>query len=316
MDLTVPLYMTTIAEERKLAAAAEKLHVTSSALSQCVKKLENELGVSLFEKIDSRTFTLTTAGKIYVQAAREVLRIRENAYREIQDACDANRGKFAFGCSPKRGLAMFSNVFPRFHKAFPNVKIDLVEANLNNLFEQILDGSIDLAVVTPRDRELELVNSELLDQEEIFFALPAVHPRARRLTVSGDGTVRIPELSAFKDDHWVLSNKGSMHRNLTDEIFKEAGFWPGNVLLETSSTNPHLIAIEEGIAVGFVPVPRGTGYAGIALLHLEPKKYRRLYAVYRRNYRLSESQRFLVDSIREFYTASGQENLPAYRLGW
>lgn len=316
MDLAMLNYIVTIAEERGLAAASEKLHVTTSALSQCIKKLEHQLGVPLFEKIDSRTFILTMAGKIYVDAGKRILRIQEETYREIQDVCHATRGEFAFGCSPKRGLAVFSNVFPDFYKAYPKVRINLVEASLNDLYQLVLDGTVDIATVTPLERELEAVDSELLDEEEIALGIPAHHRLAHLAMDRGEGTIRVSDLGLFKEDAWVLSNKGSMHRNFTDKVFSDADFFPRRVLLETSSTNPHLIAIEEGIAVGFVPIQKGYRNPKMTIFHLEPRRYRKLYAVYRKNYRLSESQRFLIDAIRRFYASTSKEGLPAYRLGW
>lgn len=316
MDMTILKYIVTIADERKLSTASEKLHVTSSALCQCVKKLEHELGVPLFEKIDSRMFLLTMAGKIYVDAGRKILKLKEDAYREIQDVCHSTRGEFTFGCSPKRGLAAFSNVYPDFFRTYPDVKVKLVEASLNDLYQLVLEGSLDIAAVTPPEHELETVDSELLHQEEIVLAIPKAHPRAGLAGKDGEGSIGMGEVGLFRDDRWVLANKGSMHRNFAEEIFREAGFFPGNVLLETSSTNPHMIAIEEGIAVGFVPIQKGNPNPRIAVLHFEPRRYRKLYAVYRKNYRLSESQRFLIDSIRDFYAFTSPEGLPAYRLGW
>ncbi len=316
MDLTSLGYIVAVAEQRQLSKAADIVHVTSSALSQCIKKIEDELGLPLFEKIDSRTFHLTTAGRIYVDAAKKILKTKDEAYREIRDVYHTVRGRFTFGCSPKRGLAMFSNVYPTFHKVYPDVRIDLVEANLNKLYDWVLDGSVDIAIITPLLRELDTVNHELMDQEEIVLAIPVGHPRAYLGGQGLVGSISIPELEYFRNDDWVLSNKGSMHRNLTDEIFKEAGFFPQHVLLETSSTNPHLIAIEEGIAVGFVPVPRMEKSAKIIQLHLKPEQHRSLYATYRKSYILSESQRFLIGKIKEFYNTPVTKDLPPHRLGW
>ena len=110
MDLTLLKYIVTIAEEKGLARAAEQLHVTSSALSQSVRKLEDDLGVPVFERLNSRVFQLTAGGRIYVEAARKILEIQREAYRELEDVQHANRGSFVFGCSPKRGLAMLANV--------------------------------------------------------------------------------------------------------------------------------------------------------------------------------------------------------------
>lgn len=121
MDLTLLEYIVTIAEERKLSKAAEKLYVTSSALSQCVKKLETDLGVPLFERINGYYLHLTNGGKIYVDAAKKILQIKKEAYMELEDLQHAKRGRFVFGCSPKRRLAMFANVYPVFHKAYPKL---------------------------------------------------------------------------------------------------------------------------------------------------------------------------------------------------
>ncbi len=172
MDLTTLHYIVTISEEKKLSKASEKLFVTSSALSQCVKKLENELGLPIFEKISSHTFQLTEGGKIYVDAAKRILEVKRAAYRELEDVQHDNRGSFVFGCSPKRGLAMLSNVFPRFYKDYPNIHIKLKEANLNTLYGSVINGAVDVAVLTPLSEDLNAVNLVSLDQEEIVLAIP------------------------------------------------------------------------------------------------------------------------------------------------
>jgi len=144
-----------------------------------------------------------------------------------------------------------------------------------------------------------------LDKEEIVLAVPADHPHAQafgeeRSGKGGFGTLTYADLRKFRNDNWMLSNKESMHRNLTDDILHKVGFFPERVLLETSSTTPHIAAVEAGIAVSLVPIPKKTG-PNTRLFHLEPKLYRTLYAAYRKSYILSESQRVFIDSIREYY---------------
>jgi DNA-binding transcriptional LysR family regulator len=301
MDLTLLKYIVTIAEEKGLAKAAAKLYITPSALSQCIKKLEGELGIPIFEKINSHTFQLTSGGKIYVEAARKILKIKEETYLKLEDTQRSNRTSFVFGCSPRRGLAMLTKVFPPFHKKYPNVQIELKEYYLNRLLDFVIDGSVDIAVLTPLSDEHNLVELEVLDTEEIVLAIPADHPHAAALVGKNrTGTICYADLQLFAHDNWMLSNKESMHRNLTDDILKRVGFYPERVLLETSSTTPHIAAVEAGIAVSLVPVPRRPG-PNTRLLHLEPKIYRTLYAAYRKSYILSESQRDFIDSIREYY---------------
>lgn len=316
MDLTVPRYIVTIAEERGLAKAAEKLNVTSSALSQCIRKLESELGIPLFEKISSRTFKLTVGGKIYVDAARRALKAKNEAYRELEDVQNSNRGSFVFGCSPKRGLSMLSNVFPTFHKAYPNVQIVLKEEYLNELLELVIDGSVDIAVLTPLSEDHKDVHLEFLDREEIVLGIPLDHPLSHLADNDATGTITLADLLLFKHDKWMMTNHESMLRNLTDALFAEAGFVPQHVLLETSSTNPHVAAIEEGIAVSLIPLPSPAIRSKMRILRLEPRQFRSLYAAYRKSYLLSEHQRFFIDLMREFYESARTDTLPSYRLGW
>lgn len=316
MDLTSLNYIVTIAEEKKLSKAAEKLFITSSALSQCIKKLENELGIPVFEKLNTHTFKLTAGGRIYVEAAKKILEIKNNAYREIEDVKHDNRGSFIFGCSPKRGLAMLSNVFPKFYKQYPDIKIILKEANLNTLYDSVIEGSVDIAVLTPLSENLEKVNLVALDEEEIVLAIPASHPLAEKAGPGKIGILSIQELSQFKDDNWMMTNKDSMLRNLTDVIFSEAGFFPQSILLETSSTNPHLSAIEEGIAVSLIPIPPKRSSMDIAIFKLVPEQHRRLHAVYRKNYLLADSQKYFIELISTFYKTTPSTNLPQHRTGW
>jgi DNA-binding transcriptional LysR family regulator len=316
MDLTILKYIVAIAEEKKLTRAAEKLHVTSSALSQCIKKLENEIGIPVFEKINGRSFRLTEGGKLYVDTAKKMLQMKKEVYRELEDVQHDNRGSFIFGCSPKRGLAMLANIFPQFHKVFPNIHIELKEDSLNTLYDSVINGMVDIAVLTPLSDQPKLVNLEPLHIEEIVLAIPLTHPKAYLAGDSRVGTLSLQDLNIFKNDSWMLTNKNSMLRNLTDKIFEEAGFFPEKVLLETSSANAHISAIEEEIAVSLIPIPRRMPELDIVIFHLQPNQHRRLYASYRKSYLLSDSQRYFINLMAEFYHTAGDKKLPPHRAGW
>ena len=316
MDLTMIKYIVTIAEEKKLSKASEKLFVTSSALSQCIKKLESDIGIPIFEKINGQSFHLTEGGRLYVETARKILQMKEEVYRELEDVQHDNRGSFIFGCSPKRGLAMMSNIYPQFYRSYPNIHIELKEANLNSLYSSVINGEVDIAVLTPLSEEHNFVNLEPLDKEEIVLAVPKSHPKAHLAGESGIGTISLNEFKIFENDNWMMTTRSAMLRNLTDEIFEEAGFYPEKVLLETSSTSPHVSAVEEGIAVSLIPMPRRLEDLDIVVFQLQPKQYRRLYAAYRKSYLLSNSQRYFINLMAEFYRKAVKEVLPPHKAGW
>ena len=118
MDLRQIQYIVAIAEENNITRAAEKLYITQSALNQQLLKLEKELGVQLFHR--SRTdWHPTEAGEIYLKAAREMLLLKKDTYHRIHDLAKIQQGELSVGFTPGRGIAMFSNVYPKFHRLHP-----------------------------------------------------------------------------------------------------------------------------------------------------------------------------------------------------
>ena len=103
MDLKQIEYILKIAEEQNITHAAEKLFITQSALNQQLLKLEKELGTPLFYR--SRTdWHPTPAGEIYLNAAKDILLIKKNAYNQIHDLCEAQKGHITLGFTPAAEL--------------------------------------------------------------------------------------------------------------------------------------------------------------------------------------------------------------------
>ena len=123
MDLKQIEYIVKIDDEHSITRAAEKLFVTQSALNQQLLRLEKELGAPLFHrsKVDMRP---TEIGQVYLDNAREILRIKQRTYNLINDMTDAKKGRLSIGFTPGRGSEMFTHVYPSFHQAYPNVIVE------------------------------------------------------------------------------------------------------------------------------------------------------------------------------------------------
>lgn len=101
MDLKQIEYILKIAEEKNITHAAEKLFITQSALNQQLLKLEKELGCPLFYR--SRTdWRPTPAGEIYLDAARQILILKKNAYDQIHDLTEYQKNTIRIGFTPGR----------------------------------------------------------------------------------------------------------------------------------------------------------------------------------------------------------------------
>lgn len=145
MDLKHLEYIVAIAEEKNISRAADKLYISQPTLSLFLSKLEQELGVCLFNRLKN-ALTLTYAGEIYVQAAKEILSTKKQAYKIIEDIIDFKKGHLTIGIPPDRGTTILPSIFPRFHEKYPGIKIDFIEENTNTLETLTQQGHIDFSL--------------------------------------------------------------------------------------------------------------------------------------------------------------------------
>ena len=250
MDLKQLEYIVKIEEEGSITHAAEKLFITQSALNQQLLKLEKELGVPLFTRSRSSCVP-TESGLIYLESARQILAIKRDTYNRIYDLAEQKKGIISVGFTPIRGTILFADVYPRFHREYPEIEIRPQELSVVKQEERLADGRLDLGFVTLQDKlkkpSLSYIN---LGTEEVFLALPANHPLAR------DAEHTMPfiefDLGLLKDEPFVVMQRGSTKRALVDPLFVEAGFKP-NILFETTGTDTLLSMVRSEICCGFIP---------------------------------------------------------------
>ena len=147
MNLKEIEYIVTLAEEGKLARAAQRLFITPSALTQQVSNLEHEIGLPLFERSRSG-WSPTRAGQIYLSSARQILQIRQETERRLQDLSDSQKGNLSIGVTSEHGTTTFTHIYPAFHKQFPEVTINIYEANVRAQQQMIRTGKLDLGILT------------------------------------------------------------------------------------------------------------------------------------------------------------------------
>lgn len=153
MNLKELEYVVAIADEKSLTKAAERLFITPSALTQQVLRLENELHAPLF--IRSRSgWQPTEAGEIYLEAARKILFIRQDAYNRLQDQIQRSAYSLTIGLPPERGTDMFSRIYAPFRERFPDVTIQLRETSVHTQQDLIRSGQLDLGFLTLSEAQM------------------------------------------------------------------------------------------------------------------------------------------------------------------
>lgn len=149
-----------VVEEMNFTRAAEKHFVSQQAVSGHIRKLEEDLGASLF--IRSPRLRLTEAGRILYASLRRIQKIEQRTRQSIADDSSLVHGKLTLGVHADRARILFPAVFPRFHALYPNVTVSLVNGHTNDFVEMLSHGQIDLMIGH------DTLPSEDMERETIF----------------------------------------------------------------------------------------------------------------------------------------------------
>lgn len=146
MELRQLHYFITIANEGTISSAAKRLHISQPPLSHQMKLLEEELGVTLFER-GARSIRLTIAGQVLYEKAAAILDLTRQAREETSSLEHEVAGTLKLGLVSSAGEFALQTLFSPFLKAYPKVVFDIHEANSYHLLELVNAGLIDLALV-------------------------------------------------------------------------------------------------------------------------------------------------------------------------
>src|SRR5438105_3166940 len=147
-----------VANEKSFSRAAEALHRTQPAVSQAIRRLENELGEPLFDR-SSKDGTLTAAGRVLFDFAQQMLNLRQHAHSAIRELRDLHRGKLSLGANEYTVMCLLP-LIPIFRARHPHIKIEVKRSLASRIPAEILGRDVEigrkhLAGVTVREMRLE-----------------------------------------------------------------------------------------------------------------------------------------------------------------
>jgi LysR family nitrogen assimilation transcriptional regulator len=168
LDLRQLRYFVAIAENGGFSAAAEVLHIAQSALSRHVRNLEAECGGPLFERA-SRGIQLTTAGRLLLDRARNLLREADSIRVDIQSENDEPTGLVRFGTTPSLAQALFEPLASYFLGRYPKVHLQLVESIKPDPSALLSRADLDLALTSPKSSYSSLDFEPLFVEQMCVF---------------------------------------------------------------------------------------------------------------------------------------------------
>jgi len=293
-------YALAVAEERNFTRAAARLGIRQPPLSQQIRDLERELGVTLFHRLPYGAEP-TDAGIAFVEEARRVLEQVDRTSRAAQRAGRGESGHLRLGFT---NSSAFNRLIPgcisRFRSAYPGVALSLEEANTMHLLDRLLSDRLDAAFIRPVMPNPEGIDVAALSEEETRIVLPDTHPQAAASSLS---------LAALREDRFVLFPR-SIGLSLFDAIVsacRDSGFEPvaGQEAPQISSV---INLVAAGLGVSVVPASIAQiQVAGIRYLPIDGPAPVAHLALATRRHDPSPVVRNLLTLVRAFQHMPGRD---------
>jgi LysR family transcriptional regulator, transcriptional activator of the cysJI operon len=233
----------TVAGEASFRRAAERLHLSQPAVSQQIHALEEELGVTLFDRAQGRV-RLTDAGAVLLTYARKGARLAEEAQAALENARGEAAGELRIGAS----LTITQYVLPRmlgdFLRLHPRIRLDVRSANTEHIVAALAAGEIDLGLIEGPVSSREVFRQRFLEDRMVLIV-------GRRFPWPQKGTVPVQALTQVP---LLMRERGSGSRRVVELALRRAGLrWRDlRIALELDSIVAIVSAVEAGLGAGFV----------------------------------------------------------------
>ncbi len=303
MNLRDLNYLVALAEHRHFGRAAAACFVSQPTLSTQIKKLEEELGVSLVERAP-RKVMLTPAGREAAARARSIVAEVEQMKEAARRSRDPEAGTVRLGIFPTLGPYLLPHVIPRLRERFPQLELLLVEEKSDILLSQLRNGQLDVVLLALPLHD-EQLHTEFLFEEPFVLAVPGNHPLAQR------HSVRLGELA---EQRLLLLQDGHCLRDQALDVCHLAGAMEKPEFQATSlETLRQMVAANVGATL--LPLlavkPPVARSENIHLLGFEgeARPSRRIGMVWRRSSAMHDFLEQLADLFRSL--PAGLFDLPA-----
>jgi DNA-binding transcriptional LysR family regulator len=243
MDLRQLRYLVALADEGHFTRAAARMHIAQPALSQQIRRLEDEVGLALVDR-STRRVALTEAGTLLVDRARRVLAEVDAARAELADLAGVRAGHLVIGAMQSLGPFDLSILLAAFYERYPAVELTVQEEVSDALLDMLRADAVDLAFLSLTER----VDRDGLETKRLLTE-PLVVMLAPGHRLAGRKALRMAELA---DERFIAFREGAGLRRILITAAHEAGF-EAQIAFETNEVERARAMVSRGLGVTIVP---------------------------------------------------------------
>lgn len=284
MEIQQLYYYMELCKQKNFTEAGYACNMTQGALSKQIRKLENELGITLIRR-NTRRFELSKEGEIFLSYAKKMTGIYEEMLKNIQ-----KNQEIKIGCMPVLAPYHFARLVADFRKEYPDIKLVIDE----RIASEIQENSDRYDFLILRENTME-------DQEKFRFS-PLYDDRLcavlyEKHPLYGRDRLQLKEL---KDDVFIFPERGSGSYEVFYKSCEKAGFEP-KIAFEFPQANTIMSFVSEGVGVTitFSTVYREAKCAGVKMIPLEDELHSVISLFYRKNKPLDYAKKQFLNYVRE-----------------
>jgi LysR family transcriptional regulator, positive regulator for ilvC len=230
-----------LADTLHFGRAAERNHVSASALSRSIQRLETEVGAALFER-DNRSVSLTGAGRAFLDYARDTLRDWEAIRNRLMAESGVLRGEVSLYCSVTASYSFLFDILARVRQRHPHIEIKLHTGDPEDAIGRVQAGLEDMAIAARPERLPPGLAFRLIEVSPLEFIVARGHELARKNKPAGDD---------LRDCPMIVSERG-LARARIDRWFRRLGMQP-SIYAQVAGNEAIVSMVSLGFGVGVVP---------------------------------------------------------------
>ena len=230
-----------LADTLHFGRAAELSHVSASALSRGIQRLEAEVGVALFER-DNRSVSLTGAGAAFLDYARDTLRGWEAIRHRLMAEAGVLRGEVSLYCSVTASYSFLFDILARVRQRHPHIEVKLHTGDPEDAIGRVQAGLEDMAIAARPERLPSSLAFRLIEVSPLEFIVARGHELARKKQLGADDWRECP---------MIVSERG-LARARVDRWFRRLGVQP-TIYAQVAGNEAIVSMVSLGFGVGVVP---------------------------------------------------------------